>query len=81
MTALGIPVTIPEKMIKEMPFPIPLSVICSPSHIKNAVPAASVIMVMMRNDAPGCWTKAPLFIFSNPTAMPNDWIRVMAIVP
>ena len=38
--ALGIPETIPAKMIKEIPFPIPLCVICSPSHIKSIVPAS-----------------------------------------
>ena len=30
---------IPTKIIMEMPFPIPLVVICSPSQISNAVPA------------------------------------------
>ena len=30
---------IPIKIIKEIPFPIPLFVICSPSHISNEVPA------------------------------------------
>jgi hypothetical protein len=34
--------TIPAKMIKDIPFPIPFSVICSPNHIKIAVPAVNV---------------------------------------
>ncbi len=34
--------TIPAKMIKEIPLPIPFSVILSPNHIKNAVPAVKV---------------------------------------
>ena len=29
------------KMIRDIPFPKPRSVICSPSHIKNTVPAVS----------------------------------------
>ena len=32
---------IPMKMISEIPFPKPRSVICSPSHIRNTVPAVS----------------------------------------
>ena len=35
---------IPKVMIKLIPLPIPLSVICSPIHIKNIVP---VVMVKM----------------------------------
>ena len=38
----GILDTMPAKINIEIPFPIPLSVICSPSHIKNADPAVSV---------------------------------------
>ena len=36
--------TMPAKMISEMPLPMPRSVICSPSHIRNAVPEVSVII-------------------------------------
>ena len=32
--ALGISATIPEKIISDIPFPIPLWVICSPIHQK-----------------------------------------------
>jgi hypothetical protein len=34
---------IPTMIISEIPFPIPLSVIFSPSHITNIVPAVSII--------------------------------------
>ena len=44
--ALGISATIPENIIKEIPFPIPLDVICSPNHIKKVVPATKDIMVI-----------------------------------
>ena len=37
----GMPAKIPAKMIKDVPFPIPYSVICSPNHIINAVPAVN----------------------------------------
>jgi hypothetical protein len=42
MMAAGMPATMPAKMISEIPLPIPRSVICSPSHMMNAVPAVSV---------------------------------------
>ena len=44
--ALGISATIPEKIINEIPLPIPLWVICSPNHIKKIVPATKVITVV-----------------------------------
>ena len=44
--ALGISATIPEKIIREIPFPIPRCVICSPNHIKKIVPATRVITVL-----------------------------------
>ena len=44
--ALGISATIPEKIINDIPFPIPLNVICSPSHIKKVVPATKEIVVI-----------------------------------
>ncbi len=44
----------PAKMISEMPLPMPRSVICSPSHMMNAVPVVSVrIMVRKRKPQPG----------------------------
>ena len=39
--ALGRRATIPAMMISEMPLPIPRSVICSPIHIRNIVPAVT----------------------------------------
>ena len=34
--------TMPARMIMEMPLPMPRSVICSPSHIRNMVPVVMV---------------------------------------
>ena len=42
-SAEGSSATMPEKMISEMPLPMPRAVICSPSHIRNMVPPVSVI--------------------------------------
>ena len=66
--ALGISATIPEKIIREIPFPTPLKVICSPSHIKKVVPATKEIVVMILKDIPGSITKFPAF--SSPTETP-----------
>ena len=38
LNATGNCATIPVKMINEIPLPIPLCVICSPSHTKKIVP-------------------------------------------
>ena len=43
---------IPAKIIKDTPLPIPLSVISSPIHIKNTVPAVTtaIILTVSNND-------------------------------
>ena len=43
LTAFGSEDIIPIKIIIDIPFPIPLLVICSPNHINNAVPAIKEI--------------------------------------
>jgi len=43
----------PAKMIREIPLPIPRSVICSPSHMMNAVPAVNVTTAMILKAQPG----------------------------
>ena len=49
----GKPATMPAKMIMEIPFPIPRSVICSPSHIKNMVPVTKLIAAVKIKLGPG----------------------------
>ena len=66
--ALGISATIPAKIINEIPLPIPLCVICSPSHIKKIVPATIVVTVEILKNKPGFITK--LAEDSNPTDSP-----------
>ena len=56
--ASGMRATMPAKMMREMPLPMPRSVICSPIHMMKAVPAESVMTVMIRNDQPGVVTTA-----------------------
>ena len=60
--------TMPDKMISEMPLPMPRDVICSPSHIRKMVPPVSVITVEMRKNQPGSATTLPAP--SSPSAMP-----------
>ena len=38
----------PAKIKSEIPLPIPFSFICSPSHIKNAVPAVNVSAIVIK---------------------------------
>ncbi len=54
--ASGMRATMPAKMMREMPLPMPRSVICSPIHMMKAVPAERVMTVMMRKDQPGVVT-------------------------
>ena len=53
-----------------MPLPRPRSVICSPSHIKNIVPAVSVHTAVMRKPMPGAITRPAEL--SNAIAIPRD---------
>src|ERR1017187_408398 len=70
--ALGSPTTIPVKMISDMPLPMPRSLICSPSHMMNAVPVVSEMMVRKTKPAPGLMT-IPCCIACKPCAIPKDW--------
>ncbi len=76
--------TMPAKMISEMPFPIPRSVICSPSHMMKIVPVVRVRTVMRRNAHPGCGTSgAPpgATCFSSHSAIPVAWMNESRTVP
>ena len=65
----GRPATMPVKISRLMPLPMPRSVICSPSHMMNAVPAVSVITVIRMKPAPGFSTTPCLVRMA---AMPRD---------
>ena len=52
--------TMPDRMISEMPLPMPREVICSPSHIRNMVPPVSVMVVEIRKKSPGSTTTLPV---------------------
>ncbi len=77
--------TMPAKMMSEMPLPMPRSVICSPIHMMNAVPAASESMVMsaeaparVGDDRAGRpWSRRD----SRYVAMPKPWRAERTMVP
>ncbi len=77
--AEGKPATIPARMIMEMPLPMPRSVICSPSHIRNTVPVTSVMQAVIRNAVPGLTTRPAWF--DNHDAAATDWKLARATVP
>ncbi len=56
-SAPGSAATMPTVMIIDIPLPMPRSVIWSPIHIKNIVPALSVMTVTIWKPSPGLVTK------------------------
>ncbi len=81
----------PAKMMSEMPLPMPRSVICSPSHMRNAVPVVRESTVIRRNVQPGSDTTSPTdppspavavpLRPSSQYAMPMPWMTLRMIVP
>ena len=59
----GKPATIPAKIIIEIPFPTPRSVICSPNQIRNIVPVTSVTTPVIKNPTPGSRTRVVVEVF------------------
>src|SRR3989344_1227434 len=51
---VGRPETMPAKITRETPLPIPFSVISSPIHMRNIVPAVIVRSVGIREMSEGC---------------------------
>ena len=83
MMPRGMPTTIPQKMIREMPLPIPRSVICSPSHMTSMEPAVKVAMVTMRKCQPALSTMgvpSGLVMDSSPMEMNRPCTRVISTV-
>ncbi len=78
-SAAGSPATMPPKMIIEMPLPMPRSVICSPSHMRNIVPVMSVTTVVKRKPKPGSITSP--CCDSSAIEMPSAWNAASTTVP
>ena len=76
--APGIPVKILVAIIIEIPFPMPLSETCSPSHIKNIVPATTEKTAETKNDGPGTYARP---LADNVTAKAEAWINARTAVP
>ena len=67
-----------DKMIIEIPLPMPRSVICSPSHIKNIVPVTSVTAAVAMNWTPGFSTTPCV---CSAVAAATDWNSDKPTVP
>ena len=55
-SAAGTSATIPTKISRDTPLPMPRAVICSPSHSRNMVPPTRVITQEARKNQPGSST-------------------------
>ena len=76
--ALGIRPTMPAKMMKLMPFPMPFSVISSPSHMRRTDPAVRVMIwvrVSKREMSKGVVRIVPCE--ANSARNPYDWSIAM----
>ncbi len=83
-TPLGKPTTMPAKMMRLIPLPIPRSVICSPSHMMKAVPVVRVSTVMSLKARPGfstIWNWFETVVRSRYTAIAEDWMTESNTVP
>ena len=49
LVASGMRATMPAMMMSEIPFPMPYSSICSPSHMRKTVPTVMVTMATNPN--------------------------------
>ena len=82
--AEGRPMTMPVKIISDIPLPMPRSVICSPSHMMKAVPVVSVIIVITTKPQPGLITKPPPAVpcpaDCSVKAMAMDWKKARITV-
>ncbi len=78
-SARGRSATMPAKMIIDMPLPMPRSVICSPSHIRNIVPVTSEIVAVNRKLKPPPPIATPLFCSA--MAAPKAWKVARPSVP
>ena len=62
-----------------MPFPMPRSVICSPSHMTKAVPVVRLSMVIRIKPMPGLSTNPPSE-FCKVNAIPTDCTKARMTV-
>jgi hypothetical protein len=74
----GSPDRMLARMIIEMPLPMPRSVICSPSHIRNMLPVTSVTAAVNTNPGPGVSTT---FWVCMAVAIAIDWNVQSSTVP
>jgi len=74
----------PIKISKEMPFPIPFSVICSPSHMARVVPVVMERIHTKKNIKSAFGTTGPNSVAGIDTryfAVKSAWTMQINIVP
>jgi len=67
-------------MINEVPLPTPLTVIISPSHITNIVPAVKMIAIVKNVAVFGVRTNSSPVNALKPYEIPRAWKKAKAIV-
>ncbi|MBF8290129.1 MAG: hypothetical protein HW391_1097 [Chloroflexi bacterium] len=79
-TAFGAWLTMPAKMMKLMPLPIPFSVMSSPSHMRSTAPAT--IVTIWTHDIAFPRPKPPMMTPDAFSAdrMPNAWRKAIGTV-
>ena len=77
MSAVGARPTMPAKMMKLMPLPIPFSVISSPSHISRTEPVvrATIWVSVSRSARPNEPVRTGGFVLWSRARKPYDWRR------
>ena len=75
--ALGARLTMPAKMMKLIPLPMPFSVISSPSHISRIEPAVSetIWVIVSRSFRPNAPLRTGGFELCRTARKPYDWRR------
>ena len=77
--ARGRPATMPAKISREMPLPMPRSVICSPSHITKMEPVDRVKAHSSLKPIPGMMTTSGPRLWAR-EAMPKPWTKARPTV-
>ncbi len=75
----GSPATIPAKISREMPLPMPRSVICSPIHMTNTEPTERVKPHRNLKPKPGMITTSGPRLWAM-VATPNPWMKARPTV-
>ena len=79
VTAVGNPDIIPIKIIIDIPFPIPLLVICSPSHINREVPVTNDVTTSAPVNHPS-FINIPDFLYDRYIPIASIRAKIIVII-